>query len=340
MKPSAVARALVHVLDKGRVPFLWGAPGVGKSSVVAQVCKEQGWELRDVRLSQMDPVDLRGFPVPDLAKGIMHWLPANFLPTAQKKGSKGGIIFLDEMNSAPPATQAVGYQFVLDRRIGEYVLPNNWHIVAAGNRETDRSVVNKMPAALRNRLIHIDFDLNNEDWQIWASEIDPATKKERVISEVRAFLRWKTNLLHNFDGATNPRAFPTPRSWEFVSDIAKSNLPRDEELELIKGTVGEGAAGEFIAYLRVWRDLPTIESILLNPDKAPVPTEPSQLYALATTLEDKANRGNFDKLMKYVARMPTEFQVVFVRGAARRHDDVTETKSFVDWSVKHSDVLL
>lgn len=332
MRPTAVFRTLNHVLDQRLVPFIWGAPGVGKSDVVKQIAEHRGVELRDVRLSLLDPVDLRGFPMPNATKKVMSWLPADFLPTKGK-----GILFLDEMNSAPPATQAAAYQLTLNRCIGEYKLPAGWDVVAAGNRDTDRSVVHRMPAALANRMVHIDFDVHLDDWSAWAI-------KNNIIPEVRAFLRFKSNLLHKFDAALNPRAFPSPRSWAFASDLAKSNLPADEELELLKGTVGEGAAGEFIAFCRVWRDLPNIDALLMNPAKTPVPTEPSVLYALSTSLADRATRDNFDRMMQFVNRMPTEFQVVTVRDAARRTDgtpqDITETRAFGDWSVAHSDVLL
>jgi hypothetical protein len=328
MKPSSIHRTIKHVLSTNIVPFIWGAPGVGKSAVVAQVADELGYELRDIRLSLMDPVDLRGFPVPDTTKKQMKWLPAEWLPTKGK-----GVLFLDELNSSPPATQAAAYQLILNRQIGEYKLPAGWKIIAAGNRDSDRSVVHRMPAALANRMVHLDFDVHLDDFTNWAAA-------NGVIPEVRAFLRFKSNLLHSFDTSSNPRAFPSPRSWAFVSQLAKSQLPADEELELIKGAIGEGPAAEFVAYMRIWRDLPSVDAIMLNPDKVPVPEAPNVLYALTTSLADKAGRDNFDRLMKYVGRIPTEFQVVFVRDTARRCDDIDKTKAFVDWSVKHSDVLL
>lgn len=328
MKPSSVFHTLNHLLDIQRAGFLWGPPGVGKSDVVAQVARHRDIELRDVRLSLLDPVDLKGFPVPNTTKRVMDWLPASFLPSNAK--SKG-ILFLDEMNSAPPSVQAAAYQLVLNRRIGDYELPKGWGIVAAGNRESDRSVTHRMPAALANRLIHIDFDVHLDDFCAWAI---PAGIK----TEVLAFLRFRTNLLHNFDGMQ--RAFPTPRSWMFVNDIIQSKLPSDEEFELIKGTVGEGAAGEFVAFQRVMRDLPSIDDIMLRPSEIAVPKEPSVLYALTTSLATRAMPDNFDRLMKYVDRIPTEFQVVFVRDAARRNKDVYRCKSFTQFAVKNSDVLM
>lgn len=327
MKPSSVRSTLKHLIAVKRPPFLWGPPGVGKSDVVRQVAEDLKLELRDVRLSLLDPIDLKGFPTIDTAKKQMKWLAADFLPTKGK-----GILFLDELNAAPQSVQAAAYQLILNRKIGEYELPDGWAVIAAGNRASDRSVVHAMPAALANRFIHLDFDVSTEDWSHWAMDND-------VHLDVRAFIRFRPNLLHSFDPNTNPRAFPTPRSWAFVNDIYKSNLSKDEEFELIKGTVGEGAAAEFSGFVNQIRDLPTVDQILLDPDGTKLPSNPSAQYAICTALDSKATTGNIARIMKYVERMPVEFQTVFVRSAIRRDSKLTGTKSYIDWGLKNASVL-
>lgn len=257
----------------------------------------------------------------------MKWLPADFLPTKGK-----GILFLDEMNSAPQSVQAAAYQLVLNRKIGEYELPVGWSVIAAGNRASDRSVVHAMPAALANRFVHLDFEVNAEDWGHWAMD-------NGVHLDIRAFIRFRPSLLHSFDANTNPRAFPTPRSWAFVDDVYRSSLSADEEFELIKGTVGEGAAAEFSGFVRQIRDLPTIDQVLLDPDGTKLPANPSAQYAMVTALDSKATTGNIARIMKYVERMPVEFQTVFIRSAIRRDSKLTGTKSYVDWGLKNASVL-
>lgn len=345
MKPSEVSQALYHCVEIHRPAFVWGPVGVGKSEVVAQLAANMGRELRDVRLSLMDPVDIKGFPVPDTANGVMTWLPPGFLPAMTIKGARGkvvpndsqGIIFLDEMNSAPPSVQAAAYQFVLNRRIGEYVLPDGWDIIAAGNRASDRSVVHNMPAALSNRLVHIDFEVDIEEWSSWAvtHDIDP---------NVLAFLRFKSAMLHQYDGRTNPRAFPTPRTWAFVSDSLKHQsasrrLSSNVELELLSGMVGDAAAKELKAFIDIARDLPSIDQVLLNPRSAVVPTAPAAKWAISTTLAMRANRDNVENLLLYMERMEPEFQVVFARDAGRRDATVLDSKAFTTWSIKNSDVI-
>lgn len=329
MKPSVIRRALPRLIDRLRPVFIWGPPGVGKSDVVGTVARDMKRELRDVRLSLLDPVDLKGFPVPNVAKKQTNWLPADFLPTKGK-----GILFLDEMNGAPQATQAAAYQLILNRALGEYKLPEGWAIVAAGNRMGDRSVTHAQPAALANRFIHLDFEVNVDDWNQWAMD-------NNIHSDLRAFIRFRPNLLHAFDPTQNPRSFPSPRSWAFVNDIYKDHATLDDEMELIKGTVGEGVAAEFLGFTRQLQDLPTVEEVLLNPETTRLPNSPSAKYAIVTALEGKATKANMDRIMKYVTRIPeVEFQVVFVRGAIRRDEHLTETKSYADWGIKNRDVLI
>lgn len=330
MKPSAVQQSLKHLVARKRPVFIWGPVGAGKSDVVASVAKELKLELRDVRLNLMDPVDLKGFPV---VRGTgktqtMAFVPPDFLPTKGK-----GILFLDEMNSAPQSVQAAAYQLILNRKLGDYELPEGWAVVAAGNRASDRSVVNAQPAALANRFVHIDFEVNVDDWFAWAT-------KNNVSDITRAFIKFRSDLLHNFDSAANPRAFPSPRSWVFVDDVLQSGLATDTEFELIKGTVGEGAAAEYIAFAKMARDLPTVEAILANPTKAPVPSAPATMYAISTMLDKKASRANLGTMLTYMGRLPVEFQVLFMRSAAMADRSLLDTREFITWMTANQDVVV
>ncbi len=163
MTPTQVKKSL-DTLWKTRWPaFIWGPPGVGKSSVVRQLARERGLELVDVRAPLLDPTDLRGIPAVVGDRAV--WFPPSFLPRAD---AKPGVLFFDELNAATPLVQASLYQLVLDRRVGEYVLPDGWIIVAAGNREEDRSIAFRMPEALANRFVHLEFAASFDDWRLWA----------------------------------------------------------------------------------------------------------------------------------------------------------------------------
>lgn len=337
MKPSQVQASLTHLVKRKRPGFVWGPPGAGKSDIVRAVADNMGLELRDVRLNLMDPVDLKGFPsIEEVGTGKtkrrhMAFVPPDFLPMDPKSA---GILFLDEMNSAAQSVQAAAYQLILNRRIGEYELPEGWAVLAAGNRAGDRAVVHSMPSALANRFVHIDFEVDVDDWYNWATV-------NGVSDITRAFIKFRPNLLHSFNPGANERAFPTPRSWVFVDDVTQSKLPADTEYELVKGTVGEGAAAEYLAFAKLAAELPSAEEILLNPDTAPVPESPAARYAVCTMMDRKTTPNNFGRVLSYLERMESvEYEVLFVRSAAMANRAITQCKDYVKWVDKNQAVLL
>lgn len=331
MRPQSIARVINTCLDIQRPAFIWGPPGVGKSEIVAQVAQARGIELRDERLSQKDPVDLRGLPSKgtDGKREVTVWLQPGFLPTRGK-----GILFLDELVSAPPSVQAAAYQLVLDRALGDYKLPPGWHIIAAGNRAGDRSVVHTMPSALANRFLHLDLEINNDDWLHWA-------ETHGMCPEVLGFIRFRPSALYSFDPKVNPRAYPTPRSWSFVNQIVEGHtLPQDDLFELLKGTIGEGAGGEFMAFLNVVRDLPTFEQIVKDPLKIPVPTGLDVLYAITAMMAPRTDKTNAEAVMKFVMRIPIEFQVVYLRSLWLRDNSFTSMACMRKWITENGSVML
>ena len=321
MTPTAVSQALRQLAVEEQQPvFIWGSPGTGKSSVVNQLAIELEIALRDIRALLLDPVDLRGLPFVG-KDGRSQWATPDFLPQDGE-----GILFLDELNAAPAMVQASCYQLVLDRRLGEYTLPEGWAIVAAGNRDSERAATTKMPTPLRNQFVHIDFEVDVQEWSEWAITAS-------VRPEVIAFIRFRPELLSAFDRDAN--AFPSPRSWEFVSRILNSRPDSSVEHELIAGAVGAGAATEFSAFLRMSRELPNIDAILLNPTQEPVPENAAAQYAVAPALACCASDTNFDRICLYLNRLPTEFRVLCVRDATLRVPAIRCTAGYTKWAVEN-----
>jgi len=331
MKPSKLYEALYALIGE-RVPLhIWGACGVGKSQIVAQVADDLDYDFLDVRAVQLDPVDLRGLP--RIAADQTEWVPPKFLPTTGK-----GILFLDELTSAPQMTQAGCYQLVLDRRLGEYVLPDGWVVIAAGNPASERGVHFSMPRPLRNRFVHLHLEADLPEWCRWAV-------RAGVRSEIIAFLRFKPALLHDGDVTSDQNAWPTPRSWQMASNVLKGMSGKvgsaavEIEAELLEGTIGPAATAEFVGFLRLFRELPSIDEILLNPDKAPLPSEPSAQIAIATALGRALSDHSVAKGLAYLDRMPAEMRVLAMRDAAARDRAITSTPEFIRFGIQHAEVI-
>lgn len=320
--------------------MLWGPPGVGKSQIVIQLAARHGAAVVDVRLSQMEPSDLRGIPFRDGV--LVEWAVPALLPDAARHGLTG-ILFLDEITSAAPTVSAAAYQLILDRRLGEYRVPPGWAIFAAGNRQGDRGVTYSMPSPLANRFTHFTLDVHLDDWVAWAygHQID-----ERVI----AFLRFRPELLFDFDPAQNPVAFPTPRSWEFAHRALRKfeNRP-DLLLPSLQACVGSAAGVELKAFIDNLDNLPDIDAILRG-DEVPVPSEIDLQYAVACALVNRAVRVNSEKdaahahgrILDYAARFPQrEMGVMLVSDMHRAVGSrVFDLPQFSSWAQSVADVMV
>jgi MoxR-like ATPase len=246
--------------------MIWGPPGIGKSSIVAQTAAAHGLDFIDLRLSQLAPTDLRGLPVAD--DGIARWYPPEFLPRSGQ-----GVLFLDEINLAPPTMQGMAQQLILDRRVGSYVVPEGWFIWAAGNRHEDRAAVFEMPAPLANRFLHLEIAPDLESFKAYALA-------NSIHEQVVAFLSFRPALLHKSD--PQQPAWPSPRSWAMASELHGIGLD-------VGAAIGSAAAVEFNAYVALYNSLPDLERILDGQgDGIAFPEEPSVRYATTVGLTARA----------------------------------------------------
>ncbi len=348
MRPAHLARVLDRELlaaaDGQHTPLmLWGPPGVGKSALVAQAAARYGVPMLDVRLSQMEPSDLRGIPF--RVGDLVQWAVPAMLPDAARHGACG-VLFLDEITSAAPAVSAAAYQLILDRRLGEYRIPDGWAIFAAGNRQGDRGVTYAMPAPLANRFAHFELEVDVDDWVqwAWASGID-----ERLIG----FLRFKPELLFDFDPArtlAGEMAFPSPRSWEFAHRaLRKFDGERALLAGALAGCVGHAAGAECAAYLDSLDRLPDLDAICAG-RAAEVPQDIELQYAVAAALVGRALRAKgsatapqlWGHILDYAERMPTrEMGVMLVADLHRGlGSTLFAVPAFARWAERVRDVLL
>ncbi len=345
MRPSHIAAILERefnsTLTGQHTPvMLWGPPGVGKSQFIAQVAAKHQVPLIDIRLSQMEPTDLRGIPF--RVNDMVEWAIPAMLPDQERHGPTG-ILFLDEITSAAPTVSTAAYQLILDRRLGDYFIPDGWAIFAAGNRQGDRGVTHSMPAPLANRFTHYEVEANLDDWVMWAHAygID-----ERVIG----FLRFRPDLLFNFDPAHNPIAFPSPRSWEFADRALKKFTSMPTLLgDGLQACVGPAAGIELKAFIDSMDQLPDIDGIVQG-SESQVPQGIDLQYGVAAALVRRAimakdgadsNRvlGN---ILRYARRFPQrEMGVMLVTDLHRAIGKPLFTvPEFSDWANSISDLML
>ncbi|MCG8081688.1 MAG: MoxR family ATPase [Candidatus Thiodiazotropha taylori] len=320
--------------------MLWGPPGVGKSDMVREVAQKHQAPVIDIRLSQMEPSDLRGIPF--RTNGSVEWAIPSLLPNQERHGSQG-ILFLDEITSAPPTVSAAAYQLILDRRLGEYQVPEGWAIFAAGNRQGDRGVTYSMPAPLANRFSHFEVETNLDDWVAWAyrNQID-----ERII----AFLRFRPELLFDFDPAHNPVAFPSPRSWEFAHRALQKFIDHPQLLQgALQACVGPAAGVELHAFVSSLDKMPDLDAILRG-EEVSVPSEIDLQYAVASALVGRAIRANesgngvevHGRILEYAGRFPQrEMGVMLVSDMHRAiGETLFSVPQFNDWAQAVSEVML
>ena len=324
LRPSELAATLALLVEARQPTILWGAPGCAKSALAQQTAAGAGRRYVDVRALLLDPVDLRGIPWRD-EDGRTRWAPPAFLPPAGDPGR--WLINLEELPSAVPMVQAALYQLVLDRKVGEYELPEGASLIACGNRESDRGVVHRMPTPLASRFVHLEIRVDAEDWLAWGAA-------NGIAPEVLFYIQMRPDLLHVFDPQSKEKAFCCPRTWEIVSNVVnqRGNLDPAVERALFRGTVGEAAAVEFSAFLKVWRELPHPRAVIDDPENAVVPDNASALIAVCGSLYRMADDITLGSIVTYAQRLRREVGEFLVGSCIRRDPDLQSSPAFIRWA--------
>lgn len=310
------------------VPFILGAPGGGKSACARDIVRELGIEnVVEFTASLRDPVDVLG--VPQTTGEFTRWVPPQEFYQL-RQGTGRSALILEELSDAPVPMQNALCGVIYDRRAGSLALSNQLFIIATGNRTEDKSGANRITSKLANRTRRFDFQENIDDWTEWAldNDVDPVLIQ---------FLRFRPGLLSDFDA--NRFANPTPRAWERVGFIPQS-LDKGLFFDNCAGEVGEGAAAEYTGFRRIYESLPDVDSILLDPMGADLPSDPATLYALTGALARKSTKDNFDRVSKYLSRMSPEFNVMATKDAIKFQPAIKHTRSFVEWASANAEVLM
>lgn len=329
MRSSSIHTFVLQTHPVLRPVMIEGSPGGGKTSIVKQAAKSLGIPLVIKHLPTMLVEDF-GVLFPKEGSDTLHYKLPDWFPANGKPGTEhGGILMFDDRSQAGPELQKVLANIILERELHGYKLADGWQVISTGNRQSDRAGANRTLSHLSDRETTIDYETHLDDWSTYAlaNDFNPM---------VLAFIRFRSNLLHDFD-ANRPKN-ATPRGWEAVSSML-GHLTPETEYAAIAGTVGEGPAAEFTGFCKIYRSLPSPDAVLLDPVNAAVPTDPATLYALTGSLASRATDTNFDRMVTYVSRMPPEFSVLAVTMAAKRNPKLAVTPAFNRWAVVHKEVL-
>ena len=348
---SQARKSILKAFKAKRPLFLWGPPGIGKSELVEGITRDLNGTMVDLRLGQMEPTDIRGIPFYNKELGKMDWAEPIDLPSQELAGQYPIVVlFLDEMNSAAPSVQAAAYQLILNRRIGKYMLPDNVVIVAAGNRESDKGVTFRMPTPLANRFIHQEMRVDFPSWQEWAVN-------SNIHKDVVGYLSFAKQDLYDFDAKSASRAFATPRSWTFVSQLLDDDDHDDDTaMNLIAGTIGEGLAVKFMAHRKIAGKMPKPEDILSGKVDTLDVKEVSAMYSLVISMcyelkgaveakvDDKKFHEMADRFFAYMMKnFETELVVMGARIALTTYNlpfQPTKLKNFDEFHQRYGKYIL
>lgn len=311
--------------ERQRVLFIASAPGIGKSSIIKAWAEQNKRSFHDIRLAYAAPTDVRGFPV--VKDGFMAFAPSSEYPSAPDS-----VLFLDEFTCASRQTQLAALQLILDKRIGEYRLPDNTLVVLAGNRTIDRAHVERLSSAVVNRIIQVTLEPSVDGWVDWAigAGVDP-----RII----AFVRFRPDLLNDFNASKwdGSSPFATPRSWEAVSDLIEAAPSADLRSVLIQGTVGSAAGIEFDAFIRTIDTLPDLDKMLEDPEGCELPSsKPDVQLAMAAGLVSRCTLEKLDAVIRLTNRIPAEFQMLTIKCALKKTPEIYKSPVFVDFVRKNA----
>jgi len=342
-------------MQAGLVPLIAGSPGIGKSWNMMSLAKKFNLCPIDVRLSQMAPEDLNGFPAIDKARQRAGYLPMDTFPiegeelplhpgekekvkadpSYQPKRYNGWMLFFDELTSTPRAVQAAAYKIILDKMVGNHKLHENCAITSAGNLDTDNAIVEEMSSALQSRIVHFEQISHTPSWLNWAAEFG-------IDNRVTSYIRFMPENLNRFDpnSNTSEKAYACERTWHFVHRYLQVlEIEARATLPCVAGCISHGLAREFIEYTKIFKDLPTMDQILRAPKSAIVPDDPGKQYAMCGSLAQNATAANLPKIMQYLESYPHEMQVVCLTETGQRHPTLRKDKNMLDWMIENADHL-
>ena len=342
VKPNILKESITIAMKARRMVMIYGPPGIGKSAVVAEISNDFNMKLIDLRLSQIESSDLNGFP--DLSGEKADYKPFAMFPLAgdplpldeNGKEMNGWTLFLDEFNAAERPTQKAAYKVALDRMIGGLALHDRCLVIGAGNREEDNALIEEQSSAMVSRLIHLELLSDAPSWLMWAN-------KAHLDYRVTGYIERNPMKLNTFNPAVQSveMTYPCERTWHFVSDMLKYGTDIDSPAvrALIAGSIGSGPALDFLNWLKVFEELPSINDIVQEPNTAKLPEEAGAKFAVAGYISSHADEFNFEALLTYMTRMPLEYCVVMMRYLHPRNPSLILMPCATEWLQENGELI-
>lgn len=321
-------------LSVGIVPFVMGSPAIGKSSIVYEISQAAKLKLIDLRLAELEPTDISGFPLVENGRSI--FAPPLTFPLETDtipQGYNGWLLFLDELPNAPAAVQNVAYKLILDRMVGHHKLHPNVYIVAAGNKDSDGCHTETLSNALISRMAVFEVEPVAKEWCEYASEVG-------IDHRIIGFINWQQKYLYTFNPEAADPIYASPRTWSFADRLTNDQEVTNDHVQLLAPLISEGVAREFVAFCDIYRDLPRISEIISKPTKVSIPTRIDIRWATLTSVAAAATEDNIEDLFKYINRFPGEFRVVCMRQMVKRNPALLDTEVMAQWFEDNAEELI
>lgn len=324
-KPRKLRELMIDVIEAGLVPYVTSSPGMGKSAITHSVAGEFNLKMIDHRLSTSTPEDMTGLPRFN-ERGEATFAPfAELFPldyTPLPEGKDGWMLFLDEFSSAPKSIQAPAYKLILDRMTGQKKLNSNVAIVAAGNLATDRAIVNPISTALQSRMVHLELELDFDEWLM------DVALKQNYDKRIIAFLSQYPSKLMDFKPDHHDKTFCCPRTWEFMNKLVSGKNMPDDKAPLYAGTITSGVAVELIQFTKVFNSMVKVEDILRDPENTLLPGDNATRWAVISSMMEKISEKTFGNLAVYANRFPLDFRILFFRSTMVRNAELRKHPAF------------
>ena len=330
MKPSNLKTMLEKAIPAKAPVLIKGAPGIGKTEIVKQACDAVKARLIISHPVVNDPTDYKGLPA--LVDGEARFLPYKDLKELISAETLT-VFFLDDLGQAPPAVQAAAMQLILERRINGHKVSDNVTFIAATNRKADKAGVSGILEPVKSRfatIIELETDLH--DWTSWALSADLPT-------ELIAFFHFRPELLHAFTPTADIENTPSPRTAAHVAKLMSLDLPVELEFEAYQGASGKDFCTEFLAFIKIYRELPNPDMIIMNPDTAEIPARNDVTWALCGALARKANDQTWASIMKYAARLSAMYSVLLVQMSTKLNPGLINTRQYIQWATDNQDLF-